>query len=141
MLTKVLNLATIAVVTLATGLAQDSTQSRSVVRSVPAASSETAASAPTTQPGFQVRYPRYTLRPGDAFDISFELSPEFNQSVTVQPDGFVTLRGIGDVHVAEQTVPQLTGTLRTAYSQILNDPIISIVLKDFEKPYFIADGQ
>jgi polysaccharide export outer membrane protein len=27
------------------------------------------------------------------------------------------------------------------YGKILNEPIISVVLKDFEKPYFIADGQ
>lgn len=94
-----------------------------------------------SSPSFQDRYPRYKLRAGDSFDLSFELSPEFNQTVTVQPDGYVTLRGIGDVHVADETVPQLTATLRGAYQKILNDPIISVVLKDFEKPYFIADGQ
>jgi polysaccharide biosynthesis/export protein len=48
---------------------------------------------------------------------------------------------VGDVHVQSQTVPELTQSLRTAYSKILNDPIISVVLKDFEKPYFVADGQ
>lgn len=90
---------------------------------------------------FRDRYPRYKLRPGDAFDVSFELSPEFNQTVTVQPDGYITLRGIGDLHVADETVPQLTATLRNAYEKILKDPLISVVLKDFEKPYFIADGQ
>lgn len=90
---------------------------------------------------FRDRYPRYKIRPGDAFDISFELSPEFNQSVSVQPDGFITLRGIGDVHVAGQTVPELTASIRNAYGQILHEPLISVTLKDFEKPYFIADGQ
>jgi polysaccharide export outer membrane protein len=92
-------------------------------------------------PTFQQRYPRYKLEFGDQFDVSFELSPEFNQTVTVQPDGYITLRGAGDVHVAGQTIPELTETLRQAYAKILKDPVISIVLKDFEKPYFIADGQ
>jgi polysaccharide biosynthesis/export protein len=92
-------------------------------------------------PTFQQRYSRYKLEFGDQFDVSFELSPEFNQSVTVQPDGYITLRGAGDVHVVGQTVPQLTETLKTAYGKILKDPVISVVLKDFEKPYFIADGQ
>ena len=92
-------------------------------------------------PSFQQRYPRYKLEFGDTFDVSFELSPEFNQSVTVQPDGYITLRGAGDVHVAGETVPQLTETLKQAYAKILKDPVISVVLKDFEKPYFIADGQ
>jgi polysaccharide biosynthesis/export protein len=92
-------------------------------------------------PQFQTRYPRYKIGSGDSFDVNFELSPEFNQTVTVQPDGFITLRGVGDVNVAGQTVPELTQTLKTAYSKILNDPLIVVMLKDFEKPYFIADGQ
>jgi len=90
---------------------------------------------------FQQRYPRYKLEFGDQLEVSFELSPEFNQTVTVQPDGYITLRGAGDVRVAGQTVPELTETLKRAYAKILHDPLISVVLKDFEKPYFIADGQ
>ena len=90
---------------------------------------------------FKDRTPRYRIEAGDSFDVSFELSPEFNQTVSVQPDGFVTLRGVGDLKVAGETVPELTQTLRTAYSKILNNPLISIVLKEFEKPYFVADGQ
>ena len=94
-----------------------------------------------TSPQFATRYPRYKIGSGDSFDVSFELSPEFNQTVTVQPDGFVTLRGVGDVNVAGQTVPELTQTLKTAYGKILYEPQIVVMLKDFEKPYFIADGQ
>lgn len=91
---------------------------------------------------FKDRSPRYRIEAGDSFDVTFELSPEFNQTgVAVQPDGFVTLRSVGDLKVAGETVPELTQTLRTAYSKILNDPVISVVLKEFEKPYFVADGQ
>jgi polysaccharide export outer membrane protein len=96
-------------------------------------------SAPTPQ--FGEREPRYLLRPGDAFDLQFEFSPEYNQTVNVQPDGFVTLRGVGDVHVAGKTVPELTDTLKQAYGKFLAQPVVSVVLKDFEKPYFIANGQ
>jgi polysaccharide export outer membrane protein len=90
-------------------------------------------------PQLQQRDMRYRLAAGDSFDVSFELSPEFNQTVVVQPDGFVTLKAVGDVKVVGQTVPELTQTLRSAYSRMLNDPLIVVVLKDFEKPYFIAD--
>jgi polysaccharide biosynthesis/export protein len=101
-----------------------------------------AKAASADEPQFQSRAPRYKIAPGDSFDINFELSPEFNQTaVAVQPDGFVTLRSIGDIKVQGLTVPELTQTLRTAYGKILNDPIISVNLKDFEKPYFVADGQ
>jgi len=87
------------------------------------------------------RYPRYDLRPGDVVDVSFEFTPEFNQTVTVQPDGFVTLRAVGDVYVAGLTIPKITETIRNAYGKILNNPAIAIVLKDFEKPYFTISGQ
>jgi len=107
------------------------------------ASSEPApdtATQPAT-PQLQQRDSRYHLAAGDSFDVSFELSPEFNQTVTIQPDGYVTLKAVGDVKVQGQSIPELTQTLRTAYGKMLNDPLIVVVLKDFEKPYFIADGQ
>lgn len=106
----------------------------------PAAADTTKAAS--TSKEFKDRSPRYRIEAGDSFDVTFELSPEFNQTgVAVQPDGFVTLRSVGDIKVAGETVPELTQTLRTAYSKILNDPLISVVLKEFEKPYFVADGQ
>jgi protein involved in polysaccharide export with SLBB domain len=102
----------------------------------------TAEVAKSTAPGFNDRSPRYRIQAGDTFDLTFDLSPEFNQTaVAVQPDGFVSLRSVGDVKVSGQTVPELTQTLKTAYSTILNNPPISVTLKDFEKPYFVADGQ
>jgi polysaccharide biosynthesis/export protein len=119
----------------AQGFAQNNGQAAIVNASV---SSTTDAK---TDPQFQTRNPRYAICAGDTFDVNFELSPEFNQTVTVQPDGFITLKGVGDVHVAGETVPELTQTLRSSYDKILNDPLISVVLKDFEKPYFTASGQ
>jgi polysaccharide export outer membrane protein len=91
---------------------------------------------------FQNRSPRYKIAPGDSFDVNFELSPEFNQTgIAVQPDGYATLRNIGDIKVQGKTVPELTEILRAAYGKILHDPPISVILKDFERPYFVADGE
>ena len=92
-------------------------------------------------PALHQRNPRYALRKGDTFDLDFSLSPEFNQLVAVQPDGYVTLRGVGSIYVEGQTVPELTESVKAAYSKVLHDPVITIALKDFEKPYFIASGQ
>jgi len=91
--------------------------------------------------GFQERNPRYGLRKGDSFDVDFAFSPEFNQTVVVQPDGFITLRGAGSMHVEGQTIPELTETIKRAYAGILHNPVVTVALKDFEKPYFIAAGQ
>jgi polysaccharide biosynthesis/export protein len=98
-------------------------------------------SSSNAPPKIQQRNPRYRLRTSDSFDLDFALSPEFNQTVAVQPDGYVTLKAAGSIFVEGQTVPELTETLKAAYAKILHDPIITIALKDFEKPYFIAAGQ
>lgn len=93
-------------------------------------------------PSLQRRNPRYQLCKGDAFDLDFPFTPEFDQqTVTVQPDGYVTLKGVGDLHVEGLTVPEVTQALRTAYAKILHDPVITVDLWDFNKPYFIATGQ
>jgi len=88
------------------------------------------------------RNPRYQLCKGDSFDLDFPFTPAFNQqTVTVQPDGYASLRAIGDLHVEGQTIPELTETLRQSYARILHDPVITVTLKDFDKPYFTASGQ
>ena len=92
-------------------------------------------------PSFQQRDARYQLCPGDVFDIAFPFTPEFNQSVTIQPDGFVALTQIGSLKLSGKTVPEATELLRENYAKILHDPMINIVLKDFQKPYFIASGE
>lgn len=95
----------------------------------------------TNAPTFSERYPRYRLHASDSFDLVFEYTPEFNQTTSVQPDGYVTLRSVGDVYVSGLTVEQATAKLTEAYGKVLTKPVISLLLKDYEKPYFIADGQ
>jgi polysaccharide biosynthesis/export protein len=120
-------------------LGQNSAPSQPNSPTNPAVTAQTTHSAKT--PGFQERYPRYQVLDGDTMDLVFEFSPEFNQTVTVQPDGYISLRGIGDVHVSSQTLPELINTLQNAYSKILNKPAISVLLKNFKAPYFTAQGQ
>jgi polysaccharide export outer membrane protein len=134
---------TIALAGLGLATAQESSQTSAahLVAASNTSTDSTTSAATVKTPQLQGRDTRYQLCAGDSFDVSFELSPEFNQTVTVQPDGFVTLKSVGDVRVQDQTVPQLTQTLREAYGKILNDPLITVVLKDFQKPFFVADGQ
>lgn len=105
----------------------------------PAVSNETAG-APGRL-GSQQRNPRYQLCKADILELTFPVTPEFNQTVTVQPDGYITLTGLGDMHVAGKTVPEVRELLTRAYSIILHDPIVNVILKDFQKPYFIIGGE
>jgi len=93
------------------------------------------------EPTFQERYPRYRLRPGDVLGLNFLFSPEFNQSVVVQPDGYVNVRGVPDVRVQDKTVPEVVEMLQAAYGKFLRDPAITVELKEFEKPYFVVGGE
>src|SRR4029077_21220714 len=41
--------------------------------------------------GLHKRNWRYRINPSDTLELTFALTPEFNQKVTVQPDGYITL--------------------------------------------------
>jgi polysaccharide export outer membrane protein len=94
------------------------------------------------QTDLQRRNPRYQVEPDDSLALMFPLSPEFNQeSVVVQPDGYITLQGTDSVYVKGMTVPEIVEALKKAYSGTLHDPIINVDLLDFQKPYFLVSGQ
>jgi polysaccharide export outer membrane protein len=96
---------------------------------------------PAIRPVAAERYPRYLLRASDVLQITFPISPEYDQTVAIQPDGYISLRGIGDLYIEGKSLPELIEALRKTYQQFLHDPIITVELKDFEKPYFIAGGE
>ncbi len=87
------------------------------------------------------RHPLYRLAKSDSVEVSFTFSPEFDQILTVQPDGFVVLRGAGPLLAEGLTVTDLQQAMVKAYSGFLHEPEITVTLKDFEKPYFLASGE
>jgi polysaccharide biosynthesis/export protein len=89
----------------------------------------------------QQRYPRYAIQRQDVLTLTFPLTPEFNQTITVQPDGFVNLLDVESVHVQGLTVPEMVIALRRAYSHVLHNPAINVDLVDFQKPFFTVSGQ
>lgn len=87
------------------------------------------------------RHPLYRLRPSDAVDISFTVAPEFNQTLTVQPDGYVMLKDAGMVEVQGLNLQEFSDAVVKAYRGYLHDPQVAVTLKDFERPYFIVGGE
>jgi polysaccharide export outer membrane protein len=85
--------------------------------------------------------PRYRIRQGDVIELTFPFTPEFNQTVSVHPDGFVTVRDLGDVNVAGKTAPEVRTMLEQQYAVILKDPMITVKLTEFQKPAFIVSGE
>ena len=87
------------------------------------------------------RNPRYRINRDDVLAVSFPLSPELNQKVTVHPDGFISLQNAGDVYVQGLTVRELAEAVKKAYAHVLHEPIIDVDLVDFQKPLFTVLGQ
>src|SRR5882762_7959141 len=75
---------------------------------------------------------RYRLQPGDVLEVQFRYSPEFNQTVTVQPDGYVSLEIGGDLKVAGMTIEQTRLAILRKASTRLQDPVAIVILKEFQ---------
>ena len=84
---------------------------------------------------------RYRIHEGDQILIEFTYTPEFNQTVSVQPDGFVTLRVGGDVRVAGRTLDDMKALIEKSASVRLKDPVVALTLTDFQHPYFVVAGE
>jgi polysaccharide export outer membrane protein len=88
-----------------------------------------------------VRRPLYRLNRSDVVTLSFTLSPEFDQTLTVQPDGYVFLKDAGLVLAQGRTLEEFRLAVVEAYKGYLHDPQVAVALKEFEHPYFIAGGE
>jgi polysaccharide export outer membrane protein len=87
------------------------------------------------------RHPLYRLRPSDVVEITFTVAPEFNQTLTVQPDGYMMLKDAGMVEVQGLNLEEFSQAVQKAYRGYLHDPQVAVALKEFERPYFIVGGE
>src|SRR5437879_1020600 len=119
---------------------------RSGLTGAGAGGSETTATKPGGADGQEnpllggTRRPLYRLRPSDVVDVSFTVSPEFDQSLRVQPDGYVWLKDAGMVPAQGLTLVEFADAVRRSYQGYLHDPQVAVALKDFGHPSFIVGG-
>jgi polysaccharide export outer membrane protein len=73
--------------------------------------------------------PGYRLYPGDVLDIAVPSAPELARTVTVQPDGRITLPLIPQSMAADRSVPELQATLTQAYASQLRFPKVEVSVK------------
>jgi polysaccharide biosynthesis/export protein len=85
--------------------------------------------------------PRYLLRAGDILQLQYRLTPEFNQSVTIQPDGYVDINVVGEIYVAGLTMTQAHDLFVEKESSRLKDPELNLVLEEFTRPYVVVAGE
>ncbi len=84
---------------------------------------------------------RYVLQAGDEIAVQYRYTPEFDQAIKVQPDGFVSLEIIGEVKLGGLTINQARELIISKAKVRLKDPEVALALKDFEKPFFVVAGE
>lgn len=82
----------------------------------------------------------YLLGPGDALAISVWGYPELNWTVTVRPDGLISLPLVGDVAAAGKSVGQLQSALTVAFSKHFPKPEVSVMVVGFRTLHVQALG-
>lgn len=73
--------------------------------------------------------PAYRLGFGDVLDIKFLGSPEYNETVTVRPDGRISLQGIDELDVLGLSPADLDARITQAYGQILVNPGVTVIVR------------
>jgi polysaccharide export outer membrane protein len=87
-------------------------------------------SAPVQRAAASGTQPEYRLGYGDVIEVKFFYDPEFDQTVTVRPDGRISLPRLGDVTVAGMTPARLDELITDRYAEIIRDPDVTVVVQE-----------
>ena len=88
-----------------------------------------------------VTHGRYTIQAGDQVEVAYRYTPDLNQTVSVQPDGYVVLQSVGAVKLSDLTLEQATALLTQKAAVRLKDPSITLTMKELHKPHFVVAGE
>ena len=84
----------------------------------------------------------YIIGYGDALDVVFLYNREYNrENIRVRPDGRISFPFIGDIDVAGRTVPWVDSLLTAKYSEIIRDPEITVIVREFQTQQVYVLGQ
>jgi polysaccharide export outer membrane protein len=83
----------------------------------------------------------YKLQSGDTISVFYRLTPEYNQSLTILPDGYVDLRLTGPVHVEGLDVEQAQQAIVAEAGKRLRNPEVSLSVIEFVRDQFTVMGE
>jgi polysaccharide export outer membrane protein len=83
----------------------------------------------------------FTIGPGDVLNVEVEGNPDLNRPVTVAPDGSISLRLLGDVHVLGLTIQEIRDKLCGLYEQYIGKPRIEVTLMENRSARIYVLGQ
>lgn len=83
----------------------------------------------------------YILHPYDTLEIKFYYNPELNDMVIIRPDGKITLQMIDEVRAAGLTPAQLDEVLTQKYGLLLNQVMITVIVRNFTDQKIYVGGE
>jgi polysaccharide biosynthesis/export protein len=96
---------------------------------------------PAAGPQLETRDNRYHLHTGDVLGLTYRYSPEYDATAPIQPDGYADFPMLGELKLSGLTVDQAREQILARANTRLKDPEISVILKEFEKPYYVVGGE
>ncbi len=72
--------------------------------------------------------PSYVIGPQDVIQVTVWKEPALSQSLTVRPDGMISLPLLGDVSASGQTPTLLSADLSTRLKKYINDPLVTVTV-------------
>jgi protein involved in polysaccharide export with SLBB domain len=93
------------------------------------------------EPKASIPAQEYRIQTGDLLDIRLFYNPELNESVTVRPDGRISLQLVKEIDAAGKTPAQLAELLTTRYSPQIKNPEITVIVRSFNTQKVYVDGE
>jgi polysaccharide export outer membrane protein len=84
---------------------------------------------------------RYRIEANDVLTVKYRYTPEYDYTLTVQPDGFISLPIVGELKVGGLTVEEAIRAIQKQASLRLRDPEVTVELKEFDRPRFYVGGE
>lgn len=83
----------------------------------------------------------YILQLGDVMDIKLFYNPELNETVTIRPDGKISLQLVDEIEVLGLTPSELDKILTEKYSKILYKTDVAVIVKEFTSQKVYVGGE
>jgi polysaccharide biosynthesis/export protein len=84
---------------------------------------------------------QFTLGPADVVHVNVWKNSELSQTVTVGPDGFISLPLLNDIHVAGMTANELARVLNIKLNDYIVNPQVTVSVVDIRSRQVYVLGQ
>jgi polysaccharide export outer membrane protein len=79
--------------------------------------------------------PYYRIGPGDILEIFVWRNADLSRSVTVRPDGRITVPLVEDLYVTDRTPSELAREIEKALAVYIQNPLVTVMVGGFSGPF------